>query len=112
MMMKRSRKIAIGAFLVLGTILSALITIRTIEDSFFYHTTWMYRPGWAQKALMFAFMLDFVLMAIAGFISTVSFFRKGTVWRTLLKSIIINIICVIAVFVLGVIISEIMFFLR
>jgi hypothetical protein len=110
--MKKSHKIAIGAFLVLGTILSAFITITTIEDSFFHHTTWLHRPGWAQKALMCAFMLDFVLMTIAGFISTVSFFRKGTAWRPILKAIITNIICLIAVFVLGAIISEIRFFLR
>jgi len=111
-MIKKISKIGIGAFLILGTILSAFITITTIEDSFFSHTTWMYRPGWAHKALMIAFMLDFVLMTIAGFISTVSFFRKGTAWGPILKVIIINIICLMAIVILGAIISEIRFYLR
>ena len=111
-MMKRGHKIAVGAFLVLGTILSALITITTIEDSFFYHTTWLHRHGWAQKVLMCACMLDFVVMTIAGFVSSISFFRKGTAWRPILKAIIVNIICLIAVIVLGLLISEIKFYLR
>lgn len=111
-MIKKIIKIGIGAFLILGTILSAFITITTIEDSFFSHTTWMYRPGWAQKAFMYAYMLDFVVMTIAGFVSSISFFRKGTAWRPILKAIIVNIICLMAIVILGAIISEITFYLR
>lgn len=88
-------KLALKFFYLLGTILLAYVTVDTIIDMFFYHTTWLYRPGWAQKAVVLVIMLDFILMTLVSIASTVSLFLNKDYWKPLTKGIIINIIALI-----------------
>lgn len=78
----------IGTFLVLGTILSLYIAVSSWHDMFYVHTTWMYRDGWQ---LLVGIIVDFALLANAGFVSSVSFFRNGMIWKPIIKGVIINI---------------------
>ena len=91
-MKQTSHKTLIGAFLIIGTLLALYITIDGAIDLFWIHTTWMYRDGLIQKIGFVAISADFALLAIAGLTSTISFLRKGHIWKPITKGIIINII--------------------
>ena len=91
-MKQTSHKTLIGAFLIIGTLLALYITIDGAIDLFWIHTTWMYRDGLIQKIGFLLICADFPLLAIAGLTSTISFLRKGHIWKPITKGIIINII--------------------
>ena len=81
-----------GSFLIIGTLLALYLTINVGYDLFWIHKAWMYRDGLIQKIVLVLLYSDIPLLFIAGLTSTISFFRKGNIWRTITKGIIINII--------------------
>ena len=87
-----SQRTALGTFLIIGTLLALYITITGTYDIFVVHTTWMHRDGLILKIIYIVLCADFPLLFLAGLTSTISFFRKGHIWRPVTKGIIINII--------------------
>ena len=87
-----SQRIIIGSFLILGTLLALYITVDGRYDLFWIHNTWMYRDGWIQKFAIIGTYADFALLAIAGLISTVSFFLKKLIWKAITKGIVVNVV--------------------
>ena len=90
-MRQASHKILIGSFLIIGTLLALYITIDGAIDLFWIHTTWMHRDGLIQKIGFVVISADFALLAIAGLVSTVSFFLKKQIWKPITKGIIVNV---------------------
>ena len=82
-MKQTSHKTLIGSFLIIGTLLALYITIDGAYDLYWVHNTWMYRDGLIQKIGFVAISADFALLAIAGLISTVSFFLKKPIWKSI-----------------------------
>ena len=89
---KINHRMIIGSFLILGTLLALLLTIYEGNSLFRTHTAWLYRDGFMQKVAIVGIYADITLLFIAGLASTISFFRKGHVWRPITKVIIINVI--------------------
>ena len=89
---KNYQRITMGSFLIIGTLLTLYLTINVGYDLFWIHKAWMYRDGLIQKIVLVLLYSDIPLLFIAGLTSTISFFRKGNIWRTITKGIIINII--------------------
>ena len=85
------RKI-IGSFLILGTLLALCLTVYEGYDLFWIHNAWMYRDGLLAKICVIGTYADLVLLFAAGLTSTISFFRKGHIWKPITKGIIINIV--------------------
>lgn len=81
------KRLSIGTFLVLGTILSLIISIDTISD-FTHLGTLIARAPIMTYLLLFDFI---VLFPISGLISTYSFFTQGKIWKVITKGIILNI---------------------
>ena len=75
-MKQTSHKTLIGSFLIIGTLLALYITVDGGYDLFWVHNTWMYRDGLIQKIGFVVISADFALLALAGLVSTVSFFLK------------------------------------
>ena len=92
MITKTTQRAIIGSFLIIGTLLALYLTINVGYDLFWIHKAWMYRDGLIQKIVLVLLYSDIPLLFIAGLTSTISFFRKGNIWRTITKGIIINII--------------------
>ena len=90
-MKQTSHKTLIGSFLIIGTLLALYITIDGAIDLFWVHNTWMYRDGLIQKIGFVVISADFALLALAGLISTVSFFLKKRIWKPITKGIIVNV---------------------
>ena len=90
-MRQASHKILIGSLLIIGTLLALYITIDGAIDLFWIHTTWMHRDGLIQKIGFVVISADFALLAIAGLVSTVSFFLKKQIWKPITKGIIVNV---------------------
>ena len=90
-MKQTSHKIQIGSFLIIGTLLALYITIDGLYDIFWIHNTWLHRGGLIQKIVFLVICADFPLLAIAGLISTVSFFLKKQIWKPITKGIIVNV---------------------
>ena len=86
-----SQRTALGTFLIIGTILALYISITGAYDIFVVHTTWMHRDGLILKIIYIVLCADFPLLFLAGLTSTISFFRKGHIWRPITKGIIVNI---------------------
>lgn len=99
-MKQTSHKTLIGSFLIIGTLLALYITIDGAYDLYWVHNTWMYRDGLIQKIGFVAISADFALLAIAGLISTVSFFLKKPIWKSITKIIIVNVLLWLLVAVL------------
>ena len=87
-----SQRTALGTFLIIGTLLALYISITGAYDIFVVHTKWMHRDDLILKIIYIVLCADFPLLFLAGLTSTISFFRKGHIWRTITKGIIINII--------------------
>lgn len=85
------RKI-IGLFLIIGTLLALYLTINVGYDLFWKHPVWMHRDGLMQKIGSVTLYANILLLFIAGLISTISFFRKGHIWKPITKGIIVNIV--------------------
>ena len=90
-MKQTSHKTRIVSFLIIGTLLALYISITGAYDIFVVHTTWMHRDGLILKIIYIMLCADFPLLFLAGLTSTISFFRKGHIWRPVTKGIIINI---------------------
>lgn len=86
------RKKIIGSFLIIGTLLALYLTINVGYDIFWKHPVWMHRDGLIRKIGFVVIYADLPLLFIAGLTSTISFFRKGRIWKPITKGIIINII--------------------
>lgn len=98
MNLKRN-EIAIGAFLIIGTILSLIISIHCVSD-FVHWKTLIYR----NPPLIYILLFDFILaLPIAGILSICSFFRKGILWKPVIKCIIINIYLLLAMVLFAII---------
>ena len=88
----KTNKLAIGVFLILGTMLSLYIAIDCVSD-FVHWKTLIYR----NPPLTYILLFDFILvLPIAGVISIYSFFTKGDLWKPVTKGIIINIGLILA----------------
>ena len=92
MVTKKFRRAMIGSFLIIGTLLALFLSINVGYDLFWVHKAWMYRSGLTHKIGLVVIYANIPLLFIAGLISIISFFRKGNIWRTITKGIIINII--------------------
>lgn len=86
------QRITIVSFLIIGTLLTLYLTINVGYDLFCAHNVWMFRDGLMQKVGFVALFVNLPLLFIAGLTSTISFFRKGHIWKPITKGIIINII--------------------
>lgn len=82
----------IGSFLIIGTLLALCLTIYEGYDLFGIHTTWLHRDGFMVKFAIVGAYADIVLLFFAGLTSTISFFRKGHIWKIITKGIIVNIV--------------------
>ena len=89
---KNYQRTIIGLFLILGTLFALFLTIYEGYDLFWIHKAWLYRDGLLAKICLVAIYVDIVLLFVAGLTSTISFFRKGHIWKPITKGIIINII--------------------
>ena len=83
----KTNRLAIGIFLIFGTILSLVISIGYIID-FTHLATLIARAPIMTYLILFDFI---VLFPITGLISTYSFFTKGKIWKLITKGIILNI---------------------
>ena len=92
MITKTIRKAIIASFLIIGTLLALYLTVNVGYDLFWVHKAWMNRSGLTHKIGFVVIYANIPLLFIAGLISIISFFRKGNIWRTITKGIIINII--------------------
>lgn len=92
MITKTTQRAIIGSFLIIGTLLALYLTINIGYDLFCGHNVWMYRDCLIQKIGFVALYVNIPLLFIAGLTSTISFFRKGHIWKPITKGIIINII--------------------
>lgn len=92
MITKTAQRAIIGSFLIIGTLLALYLTINVGYDLFWIHKAWMYRDGLIQKIVLVLLYSDIPLLFIAGLTSTISFYRKGHIWKPITKGIIINII--------------------
>ena len=100
MITKTVQRAIIGSFLIIGTLLALYLTINVGYDLFCVHKAWMYRDGLIQKIGFVVISADFALLAIAGLVSTVSFFLKKQIWKPITKGIIVNIYLWLSVAVL------------
>ena len=89
---KIAQKAIIGSFLTIGTLLALYLTLNVGYDLFCVHNFWMYRDGLIQKIGFVALYANIPLLFIAGLTSTISFFRKGHIWKPITKGIAVNII--------------------
>ena len=78
-------RIIIGSFLILGTLLALCLTVYEGYDLFWIHNTWMYRDGLLAKICVVGIYANIVLLFFAGLVSTISFFRKGHIWKPITK---------------------------
>ena len=92
MITKTTQRAIIGSFLITGTLLALYLTISVGYDLFGVHNAWMYRDGLMQKIVLVLLYADIPLLSIAGLTSTISFFRKGHIWKPVAKGIIVNIL--------------------
>ena len=92
MITKTTQKAIIGSLLIIGTLLALYLTINVGYDLFCAHNVWMFRDGLMQRVGFVALYVNIPLLFIAGLTSTISFFRKGHIWKPITKGIIINII--------------------
>ena len=98
-MSQKRNNIAIGVFLIIGTILSLIISIHCVSD-FVHWKTLLYR----NPPLVYVLLLDFIFaLPMAGILSICSFFRKGTLWKPVAKGIIINIYLLLALVLFAII---------
>lgn len=94
MITKIIRRSIIAFFLIIGTLLALYLTINVGYDLFCVHKAWMYRDGLIQKIVLVLLYSDIPLLFIAGLTSTISFFRKGHIWKPVVKGIAINILII------------------
>lgn len=94
MITKTFQKVILGSFLTIGTLLALYLTIKVGYDLFWIHKAWMYRDGLIQKIVLVLLYSDIPLLFIAGLTSTISFFRKGHIWKPVVKGIAINILII------------------
>ena len=92
MTLKSHHKAIIATVLIIGTLLALYLTINVGYDLFWVHKAWMYRSGLTHKIGFVVIYANIPLLFIAGLISIISFFRKGHIWKSITKGIIINII--------------------
>ena len=89
---KTVQRAIIGSFLIIGTLLALYLTINVGYDLFWVHKAWMYREGLIYKIGIAVLYADMPMLFIAGLTSTISFFRKGDIWKPVVKGIAINIL--------------------
>ena len=91
-MMKPTKdNIIIGIFLVLGTLFALYIGYSCLLESIkYYELLWM-RAEIVGKINLIILGLDLIFLNISGITSCISFFKKGTIWKPLIKAIILNI---------------------
>ena len=89
---KNYQRTIIGLFLIIGTLLALYLTVYGGYDLIWKHPTWRFRDGLIQKIVLVLIYSDIPLLFIAGLTSTISFYRKGHIWKPITKGIIINII--------------------
>lgn len=92
MITKTTQRAIIGSFLIIGTLLALYLTINVGYDLFCVHNVWMFRDGLMQKVGFVALYVNIPLLFIAGLTSTISFFRKGHIWKPITKGIAVNIV--------------------
>ena len=78
---KTAQRAIIGSFLIIGTLLALYLTINVGYDLFCVHKAWMYRDGMIQKIACVGLYAIIPLAFIAGLICTISFLKKGYIWR-------------------------------
>ena len=81
MTLKSHYKAIIATVLIIGTLLALYLTITVGYDMFWIHVTWMYRDGLIQKIACVGLYAIIPLAFIVGLISTISFLKKGYIWR-------------------------------
>ena len=94
MVTKKFRRAMIGSCIIIGTLLALFLSINVGYDLFWIHKTWMCRDGLIQKIVLVLLYSDILLLFLAGLTSTISFFRKGHIWKPVVKGIAINILII------------------
>ena len=91
-MMKTTKdNLIIVIFLVLGTLFALYIGYsRFLESIQYYELLWM-RAEIVGKINLIILGLDLIFLNISGITSCISFFKKGTIWKPLIKAIILNV---------------------
>ncbi len=98
-MKQKRNKILIGAFLILGTLLSLSIVVEGVVYQSRYETL-ILRTGILGYLIEFDFLFVFPIL---GLICTYSYFTKGQIWKLLTKAIIVNIYIGFAYFLYNII---------
>lgn len=98
-MKQKRNKILIGAFLILGTLLSLSIVVEGVVYQSRYETL-ILRTGILGYLIVFDFLFVFPIL---GLICTYSYFTKGQIWKLLTKAIIVNIYIGFAYFLYNII---------
>ena len=98
-MKQKRNKILIGAFLILGTLLSLSIVVEGVVYQSKYETL-ILRTGMLGYLIVFDFLFVFPIL---GLICTYSYFTKGQIWKLLTKAIIVNIYIGFAYFLYNII---------
>ena len=81
----------IGIFLVLGTLFALYIGCSCLlESTQYYELLWM-SSEIVGKITLITLGLDLIFLNTSGIISCISFFKKGTIWKPLIKAIILNV---------------------
>ena len=88
---KTTRRTILGLFLIGGTLLALYLTIYEGYNLFGTHTAWLYRDGVMPKLYIVVAFADIALLSIAGLISTIYFFLKKLIWKSITKGIVINV---------------------
>ena len=81
MVTKKFRRAMIGSCIIIGTLLALFLSINVGYDLFCVHKAWMYREGLIQKIACVGLYAAIPLSFIAGLICTISFLKKGYIWR-------------------------------
>ena len=108
MITKTTQRAIIASFLIIGTLLALYLTINVGYDLFWIHKAWMCRDGLIQKIVLVLLYSDIPLLFIAGLTGTISFYRKGHIWKPVVKGIPINIL-IICLILAGIIIINFAF---
>lgn len=78
---KNYQRTIIGLFLIIGTLLALYLTINVGYDLFCVHKAWMYQDGLIQKIACVGLYAILPLLFITGLISTITFLKKGNIWK-------------------------------
>ena len=85
------QKITLVAFWILVALLALYLTVICGFNLFQEDGRFSLTEGFIVKFIIFIIYADMPLLFAAGITSIISFFKKGTIWKPLIKAIILNV---------------------